>query len=191
MAMRTTSIEVGETADAIRQWAAQRHLPEAHLRRWLALADQDRAALLELAEGLRLRTGQLVTTLELVEEIAVRESATIGMILVRPEIRRILDGTGSAPGRARALIDTLRAIRFPRLKRAADRLSVEIAELGLPHGVKVVLPRALSSDEVRVEISAHGAADLGRLIDSVARARAGLGRIADLIGGADSIDDEV
>ena len=89
MAMRTTSIEVGETADAIRQWAAQRHLPEAHLRRWLALADQDRAALLELAEGLRLRTGQLVTTLELVEEIAVRESATIGMILVRPEIRRI------------------------------------------------------------------------------------------------------
>jgi len=55
----------------------------------------------------------------------------------------------------------------------------------------VVLPKALSSDEVRVEISAHGAADLGRLIDSVARARAGLGRIADLIGGADSIDDEV
>lgn len=189
--MRTTSIEVGETDDAIRQWAAQRHLPEAHLRRWLALADQDRAALLELAEGLRLRTGQLVTTLELVEEIAVRESATIGMILVRPEIRRILDGTGSAPGRARALIDTLRVIRFPRLKRAADRLSVEIAELGLPHGVKVVLPKALSSDEVRVEISAHGAADLGRLIDSVARAREGLGRIADLIGGADSIDDEV
>jgi hypothetical protein len=191
MAMRTTSIEVGESDEAIRQWAAQRHLPDAHLRRWLALAERDRAALLELAETLRLRTGQFATAFELCEEIAVRECATIATMLVRPEIRRILNGTGSAPARARELIDTLRAIRFPRLQRAADRLAVEIIALGLPHGVKVVLPRALSSDEVKVEISAHGAADLERLIDSVAKARAGLGRIADLIGGADSIDDEV
>jgi hypothetical protein len=177
--------------DSIRRLAVERHLPDAHLQRWLALANEDRAALLELAERLRLRTGQLVTTLELLEEIALRERAAIVKILVRSEIRRILDGTGPAPGRARELIDVLRAIRFPRLKRAADRLSAEIAALGLPNGVKVVLPRALSSDEVRVEISAHGAADLERLIDAVAQARAGLGRIADLIGGAASVDDEI
>ena len=89
------------------------------------------------------------------------------------------------------MIDTLRAIRFPRLKRAIDRLAAEIAALGLPHGVKVVLPRELSSDEVRIEIAAHGGTDLMRLIDSVAQARLGLGRIADLVGGAASIDDEV
>ncbi len=195
-----------ETDDAIRRWAAQRHLPDAHLRRWLALAHEDRAALLELAETLRLRTGQLVTAFELLEEIALRDRATnvsigknasievtgaIAAILARGEIRRILDATGSAPGRARELIDTLRAIRFPRLKRTADRLAAEIAALGLPRRVKVVLPKELSSDEVRIEISAHGGAELERLIDSVAQARAGLGRIADLIGGADSIDDEV
>jgi hypothetical protein len=175
----------------IRRWAVERHLPDVHLRRWLALAEDDRAALLELVGELRLRTGQFVTAFELLEEIRVRERTPIGAILVRRELRRILDGTGSAPGRTRELIGALRAIRFPRLKRAGDRLAAEIAALGLPTGIKVVLPKELSSDEVRIEISAHGGAELEQLIDSVAAARAGIGRIADLIGGTDSIDDEV
>ncbi len=187
-----------EISDTIRRWAAERHLPEPHLERWLALGHDDRAALLEIAEALRLRTGQLMTALEMLEEIAVRERAThgplaapIAAILARGEIRRILEAKGSAPGRARELLETLRAIRFPRLKRAADRLAAEIAALGLPGKVKVVLPRELSSDEVRIEISAHGGAELERLIDAVTQARAGLARVAEQIGGADSVDDEV
>ena len=187
-----------EISATIRRWAAERHLPEPHLERWLALVHDDRAALLEVAQALRLRTGQLMTALEMLEEIALREraaqgpiAAPIAAILARREIRRILEAKGSAPGRARELIETLRAIRFPRLKRAADRLAAEIAALGLPGKVKVVLPRELSSDEVRIEISAHGGAELERLIDAVAQARAGLARVAEQIGGADSVDDEV
>jgi hypothetical protein len=193
-----------KTDDAIRQWASERRLPDAHLQRWLLLTQKDRTALLGLAETLRLRTGQFMTAFELLEEIALRErasnvsralnvssSVTISAILSRDEIRQHLDASGSAPGRARELIDTLRALRFPRLKRTADRLAAEIAALKLPGGVRVVLPKELSSDEVRIEISAHGGRDLERLVDAVAQARGGLGRIADLIGGADSIDDEV
>jgi hypothetical protein len=75
--MSAAEIEVNETDDAIRRWAAERHLPDAHLRRWLALTDADRGALLELARKLRLRTGQFVTAFEMLEEIAVRERATI------------------------------------------------------------------------------------------------------------------
>jgi len=85
---------------------------------------------------------------DLLEEIAVREGATkvsievtIAAILARHEIRRILDATGSAPGRARALIDTLRAIRFPRLKRTADRLAAEIAAVSNAWGFRIrVIP---------------------------------------------------
>jgi hypothetical protein len=189
--MSTERIEATANDDAIRSWAAERHLPDVHLRRWLALANDDRAALLELAGAMRLRTGQFVTAFELLEEIALREREAIAALLARGDIRRILNGTGSVPGRARELIDALRAIRFPRLKRTADRLVAEIAALGLPPGVNVILPKELSSDEVRIVISAHGGGELVQLIDSVVEARTGLGRIANLIGGTDLIDDEV
>ncbi len=177
--------------EAIRQWGAARHLPEAQLTRWLGLAANDRAALMEIAEALRLRTGQLVMAFELLEEIALRERTTVAGIVALDDIRRIVEGAGSAPGRARQLLDALRAKRFPRLQRMADRLASEIAALGLPGGIKVVLPKDLSSDEVRIEIRAHGSEDLRSLIDVVAQARASLGRIADLTCGAGSIDDEI
>jgi hypothetical protein len=171
----------------IRAWADTRRLPQSHLARWLALGQDDSAALLALADQLRLRTGQLITALEMLEEIAVRDRATVAAVLARREIRRILEGAGSAPGRARALLDQLRAIRFPRLKRAADRLAAEIAALGLPRGVAVLLPRDLGSDELRIEISAHGGAQLDRMLEAIVNKRAGLRRIAGLLGGIDEV----
>jgi hypothetical protein len=189
--MSTARIERLEINDAIRRWAAVHHLPDAQLTRWLALAHEDRVVLREMAESLHLRTGQLVAAFELLEEIALRERVTIAAIIASTEIHRIIDGAGSAPGRARDLLDTLRSRRFPRLHRMTARLGKEIAALGLPGGIRVVLPKDLSSDEVRIEICARGGADMLRLIDVVAKVRAGLGRIADLTGAADSIDDEV
>jgi hypothetical protein len=191
MMMSTATIERLEIDDAIRRWAAAHHLPDAHLTRWLALAHEDRVVLREMAETLHLRTGQFVAAFELLEEIALRERVTIAAIIASTEIHRIIDGAGSAPGRARDLLDTLRSRRFPRLHRMTARLGEEIAALGLPRGIRVVLPKDLSSDEVRIELCGRGGADMLRLIDVVANARAGLGRIADLTGAADSIEDEV
>src|SRR5258708_39406352 len=99
--MTTEKVERREIDDAIREWATERHLPDAHLVRWLALAPEDRAALLEVVERLHLRTGQLVSAFEVLEEIALRERITIATVIVSDEIRRIADGAGSAPGRAR------------------------------------------------------------------------------------------
>ena len=180
--MNATKIE-----DAIRAWAAQRRLPDAHLTRWLALAEDDRAALLSIAERLRLRTGQFVTVFELLEEIALREQSTPRDILVRGEIQRILDGAGSAPERARALLDELRTIRMPRLRATTERLKREIAALGLSREIGVTLPRDLGSDEMRIEILARGGAELERLIDELTKHRAGLGRIAEMLGGGQDI----
>lgn len=189
--MSAARLDPRQSDDAIRRWASARHLPAAHTARWLALADEDRAALLEVAEALHLRTGQLVAAFELFEEIALREHVTIATIIASDAIRRILEGGGSAPGRARDLLETLRAKRFPRLHRMTARFAQEIAALGLPGGIRVVLPKDLSSDEVRIEICARGNADMLRLIDAVAKVRADLGRLADLSGAADSMDDEV
>jgi hypothetical protein len=177
----------GEVEAKIRSWADEHRLPEAHRDRWLALAEDDRAAMLTIAETLRLRTGQFVAALELLEEIAVRENAPIAEILARPDLHRIIDGAGSAPGKARALIDALRAIRFPRLREAADRIAAQVADLALPAGIRLVLPRDLSSDDLRVQLTAHGGIELRKLLDALAGETDHLCRIADALSGVDKI----
>jgi len=171
----------------IRAWAADRRLPNVYLERWLGLEAADRTALLDLVKTLHLRTGQFVTIFELLEEIGVREERKIAEVLSRNEIRQIFGANQSAPGKARALADALRAIRFPRLRAALDRITARIAGLGLPAGVRLVLPPNLSSDELRVELTAHSGAELQRLVEAVAARSAELCRIADLLGGTDEV----
>ena len=60
----------------IRELAAERRVPSSHLERWLDMDPESRAAMLDIALALRLRTGQLVTALEMVEEISVRDHIT-------------------------------------------------------------------------------------------------------------------
>ena len=96
--------------------------------------------------------------------------------------------SGSGPARAAAFLDALRAIRFPRLKRAVERLSSEVAALKLPPGVRVVLPKDLGSDELMIRVSARTGRELGNLIDALAAKKSGLVRIARLIGGDDDAE---
>ncbi len=171
----------------IRELAERRHLPEAHLHRWLILDEPSRVAILEAAHALKLRTGQLVAVLDLLDEIAVREKTGIAEILSRPALRRIVDGTGSAPERARASLDELRAIRFPRLREATTRLESAIAAMRLPRGITVLLPRDLASDELTIQLSVSDAHELDRLLDLLTEKRAELGRILAMIGGGDEV----
>ena len=82
----------------IRDLATRRRLPRAYLVRWLHLDQSSRSALLELARALKLRTGQLVAALDLLEEISVREQTSAAEILARPPFRRLVAASGSGPG---------------------------------------------------------------------------------------------
>ena len=99
------------TDNAIRALATEKRLPDANLERWLAMDSGSRAALLDLARTLKFRTGQLATAMDLLDEIAVREKSSIVKILGDARARAIADGRGSAPDRARAMLDYLRARR--------------------------------------------------------------------------------
>src|ERR1035441_8069527 len=109
----------------IRMLADGRRLPPSHLARWLAMDPASRAAILDIARVIRLRTGQLMSPIETLEEIAVREHVTVAGILDRPEIRRIAGGPGSAPSRASALLEALRTLRYPLLKRMQEQIRAE------------------------------------------------------------------
>jgi hypothetical protein len=171
----------------IRDLATRRRLPPAHLARWLHLDQSSRSALLELTRALNLRTGQLVAALDLLDEISVREQTTAAEILARPPLRRLVTGGGSAPERGHAVLDELRAIRFPRLRETTERLEAAIAALRLPRGIRVLLPRELASDELTIQLAASAPGELDHLLDALLEKRGDLARILAMIGG----DDEV
>lgn len=172
---------------SIRALGEKRRLPETHLEKWLAMDEASRRAFLDIARTLKLRTGQMVAALDLLDEIAVREQITPATVLARQEIRRALASHGSTPARASAFLDALRAIRFPRLQRANERITAAIAALRLPAGVSVILPKDLHSDELMVRLSARTGRELRRLIEALAEKRPALERIADMLGEEDEI----
>jgi GrpB-like predicted nucleotidyltransferase (UPF0157 family) len=167
--------------------ASARHLPESHRARWLAMDPRSRAAFLQCAESLRLRTGQIVLALDLLGEIAVRKSKSVAEILTEPDLARIAGRAGSAPGRARSFIDALRAMRFPRLGEALARLESAIGELRLPRGISIVLPRELGSDVLTIRLEVTRAGDLDRAVGILTGRRAAIARILAMLGGSDEV----
>jgi hypothetical protein len=182
-------MKTDEIAAEIRMLAEDRRLPAAHLERWLAFDEVSRGALLALARKVRFRTGQLVTALDLLEEVAVLERITVAEVLGRDEIRRIADGPGSGPARASALIESLRKTRFPRLRAMQERLRAEVAALKLPRGISVDLPKELGSDELTVSLRVRSADELGRLVAALNQSSTGLARIVEMLGGNDGNDE--
>lgn len=175
------------TIESIRELAKDRRLPTVHLDRWLAMDEASRAALLKVARELKLRTGQLAVVIDELDEIAVRDATSAAEVLARDQIRRVLAGAGSAPGRARAFVDELRAIRFPALRRAINELSAAIRDLKLPRGIAAFLPKALGSDELTVTLKFRTGAELERMLAAMALARPAIERILNKLGGIDEI----
>lgn len=177
--------------DEIRALASERRLPAICLERWLKLDNVSRAKFFELARNLKMRTGQIVASLEGLEEIALRERSNVGAILDRDEIKRSASGAGAAmgagagPARASAVLEAVRALRFPQLRKMQNRLRDEIAAIELPRGIKVDLPRELGSDELTVSIKARSGKELGRLVEKIGEKKAALARIVEMLGGRD------
>jgi hypothetical protein len=171
----------------VRDLATRRRLPPTYLARWLRLDQSGRSALLELARALKFRTGQLVTALDLLDEISVREHTNAAKILARPPLRRLVTVGGSAPERARAVLEELRAIRFPRLRETIERLEAAIAALRLPRGIRVLLPRELASDELTIQLAASAPGELDHLLDALLEKRGDLARVLAMLGGDDNV----
>ena len=168
---------------AVRAWAEPHHLDRVHLERWLALDAYGAAAMLDAAGRLRLRVGQLQGALEMLEEIALIDGMQVSAVLARAPLKRILEGVGPAPARARAFVDELRAMRFPRLGRALAQMRAEVAALKLPRSVSVTLPKDLGSDELRIEIRVRSAAEFRESVRALGERADSVERILDLFGG--------
>jgi hypothetical protein len=172
-----------EKDTAIRALAAEKRLPETHLERWLAMDSDSRAALLDVARTLKFRTGQLTAAIDLLDEIAVRENSSAAKIFADSRARAIASGRGSAPERARAMLDYLRSRRFPELDRARAALDAELAALKLPRGVSMALPRELASAEVTVTLRFRTTGEYDRMLAHLNEAKQGIAAILAKLGG--------
>ncbi len=172
--------DIGKT---VRAWAEPRQLDRAHLERWLALDGYSAAAMLDAAARLRLRIGQLQGALEMLVEIALVDGIQVSAVLARAPLKRILEGAGPVPARARAFVDELRAMRFPRLGRALEQMKAEVAALKLPRTVAVALPKDLGSDELRIEIRVHSGTEFRDSLRVLKEKADDVERILELLGG--------
>ncbi len=149
-----------------------------------------RMALLDIAERLNLRTGQLAAAIDLLDEIEIREGVSPAQTLRATRF--------GAPASSRALVrgalplSSRRCARygFRACARPMERLSAEIAALKLPSGMRVDLPKDLGSDEMTIHIRARTGDGYGEAYRALVEKKAALVRIAKLIGGDDAEHDE-
>ncbi len=172
---------------AISAWAAEHHIAQAAAERWIALGKTDAIAILAVARELRLRTGQLLSALEMLADIGVRERIGAAAILARPELRAALAGRGSRPERASALIEKLRELRYPRLSQTRARLEAAVGAMRLPRGLAIVLPKDLSSDEVMIRLTVRTPAELDNLLAALCGRKQELNGLFEVLGGSDEI----
>ena len=172
---------------AIGAWAAEHHIPQAATERWAAMDETDALAILAAARELRLHTGQLLSALEMLADIGVRERIGAAAILARPELRAPLAGRGSRPERASALIEKLRELPYPRLSQTRARLEAAVGAMRLPRGLAVVLPKDLSSDEVMIRLTVRTPAELDNLLAALHKRKEELSALFEVLGGSDEI----
>jgi hypothetical protein len=178
--------EIGYKAE-VRAWALEHHVPLAGVERWLELSETDALAILAVAQDLRLRTGQLLSALEMLAEIGVREGEGAARLLARDELRAAIRGGGSRPERASAFIEKLRELRYPRLARTRAKLEAAVTAMRLPRGLTVVLPKDLSSDELMIRVTARSAVELETLIAALGMHKEEIKAVIEALGGSDEI----
>jgi hypothetical protein len=158
------------TEVAIRAYARDRRFGDKTVKRWLAQEDRDAAALLALAQRLRLGENQLLDVLEALEDVAGRQGGDFRSVLEHETVRPSWQGTLGRNEAIKALKSGLRQLRFPQLGAAERRLQGLAKRLALPAGVRLQLPPNLEGGWVDLSIRAGSAPQLRRQLEALSAA---------------------
>lgn len=156
-------------ADQIVAYAREKHVSASTLARWQAWTEEDQVAFFALVQTLQLGENHLRDCIDWLEEIVLRDGATIHDLLARPEIRRSLDANLGRNDKLKAVKDGLRKLRYPHLSRLEEDLRVAVKALDLGSRVRVSFPPALEGDEVTIEIKARNIRELAESLNRLQR----------------------
>jgi len=155
---------------AIRAYGAERHYRAATLERWVALPAADAAALLDLAQELRLGENQLRDLWEWAADVAGREHGSLAAVLALDAVEVARRQPVGRNDRLRLVKCALRRLRYPQLSALEDRMADLVRSLDLPRDVRLTLPDFLEGDAVRIEIVAPDPDSLRAAAEHLARA---------------------
>lgn len=156
--------------DAVQRAVARGELAPATA---LTLRELDPAAaeaLAGLLVSLRFGVNKQREVVELVLEIAARESVGVAAVLGEGEVRRLLsDPDADRPLKGRRLREHLRVRRFPRLAGAEARFDALRRELALPPEVRLDPPPGFEGRHYRLAVAFDDRRGLARHRDTLDR----------------------
>lgn len=133
-------------------------------------------ALLELDRGsqqvlfrwigvLKFNFNQQMKFLEHIRDIGMREHMTIPEVLCEASLLKILENSRlNNPQKAKAILDTLRIRRHPRLSMAQQMVENKISSISLPSGAAIHYDPYFEDPNYRLEISFKDGKDLRKSI---------------------------
>ncbi|MGH7768559.1 MAG: hypothetical protein ACREQP_13990 [Candidatus Binatia bacterium] len=138
--------------------------------RWLALSEADGATLLVLAETLKVGENHFKDILEWLEEIALRDGASLAQILSRDDLSRVAtDPRLGRNDKLKRIKDELRRLRFPRLARVEEEIQRRVREMKLKPQLQLTVPVGLEGGAVTIEVKAGSYDELKRLSAELTR----------------------
>jgi len=149
-----------DTESAVRAYAAARQFASVTLERWLAQPAEDRAALLDLADRLRLGENQFRDAFDDLVAIGARRGCGIAEVLRADELRTVLARQLGRNEAVKAVKSVLRRLRYPQLTAAEQRLAALGKSLRLPAGVSIEWPHDLEGEHIAIAMRAASAGEL-------------------------------
>ena len=160
------------------------------LDRWLKLAENDRGALLALAEGLKMGENHLRDFLDWLEEISLRDGVSIRDILTGESFERISSNPRLGRGdKLKRIKEEVRRLRYPRLRQIEGEIGKRIRELKLIPQIQMSVPPGLEGGALNVRLRATSFEELGQLVDAMGQAleRKAMKEIFALLGGNENV----
>jgi len=135
------------------------------------LSESDGAALVRLAETLKVGENHFKDILEWLEEVALRDGASVSQILSRDELTRIAtDPRLGRNDKLKRIKDELRRLRFPRIARIEEEINRRVRDMKLKPQFQLTVPAGLEGAAVTIEMKAGSYDELKRLSAELARA---------------------
>ncbi|MBI1994470.1 MAG: hypothetical protein HYS67_08715 [Deltaproteobacteria bacterium] len=149
------------TDQLVRAYGSAKGFHQQTLDRWLGLSEVDRAALLDLAQGLKLGENHFRDFLDWLEEIALRDGLSFRDVLDGAALARISSDPRLGRGdKLKRMKEELRRLRFPRLARLEDEIQRRVQEMKLGPLIQISFPPGLEGGELTVQIKAASHAEL-------------------------------